>query len=521
MSLEGTGSATPGSSDKVAAGDVQLRVGVVVVAYNAASTLVKVLDRIPKDFRSRVEEVLVADDSSADATYLIGLGYREVAQDLALSVVRNPSNLGYGGNQKTGYCWAIEKGMDVVVLLHGDGQYAPEFLPEMVKPFEDSSVDAVFGSRMLTPGAARKGGMPLYKYLGNRLLTRIENWALGSSLSEFHSGYRAYRVSSLAKLDFQSYSDDFDFDTEIIIGMVDKAMHIYEIPIPTFYGDEICYVNGIKYAFQITKDALAYKAKRAFGSADVSSGPGYTFKTHPGSSHSRLLARVTDTKPLAIADIGCGTGLLSERLRAMGHHVTGVDKGTSDGVHERTDVFLEADLNQGIPGDLEGPFDLIVLADILEHLRHPEVLLEDLHGVLAPEGKVVVSVSNFAHWYPRVRVSAGAFGYDRRGILDEDHVRFFTRSTITRLLRSTGWKVTRREAIGVPWEELLGQESNIAALLGAMEKPGLFGMETLFAYQFLFEAVESPERGFSRKHQPREGSIISGVPLQDGWRETD
>ena len=144
--------------DEAGPDKVLARVGIVVVAYNAAATLAKVLDRIPKEFRSRVAEVFVSDDSSTDATYLVGLGYRQVVDDLRLSVVRNPENLGYGGNQKVGYRWAIEQGLDIVVLLHGDGQYAPEFLPQMVAPLELGSADAVFGSRMLERGAARKGG---------------------------------------------------------------------------------------------------------------------------------------------------------------------------------------------------------------------------------------------------------------------------------------------------------------------------------------------------------------------------
>ena len=237
----------------------QPAIGVLVVAYNAAGTLASVLDRIPKSFRPQIREVIVSDDSSSDATYLVGLGYKQVVEDLPLTIVRNEHNLGYGGNQKVGYQLAIEHGLDIVVLLHGDGQYAPELLPEMVAPLMEKECDAVFGSRMMVPGAARKGGMPLYKYVGNTVLTRIENAMLGMSLSEFHSGYRAYSVAALRNLPLSSLSDDFDFDTEIIIEMQDRGMEIHEIPIPTFYGDEICYVNGLKYAKDILADVLRYR----------------------------------------------------------------------------------------------------------------------------------------------------------------------------------------------------------------------------------------------------------------------
>src|SRR5690606_12531347 len=125
----------------------------------------------PRDFRPRIDHILVSDDASADATYLVGLGYKQLNVDVPLTVIRQDRNLGYGGNQKAGYRWAIEHGLDIVVLLHGDGQYAPEMLDEIVAPLERGEADAVMGSRMIDPGAARRGGMPLYKFVGNRILT--------------------------------------------------------------------------------------------------------------------------------------------------------------------------------------------------------------------------------------------------------------------------------------------------------------------------------------------------------------
>ena len=133
--------------------------------------------------------MIVSDDHSQDSTYLVGLGYQQIS-DLPITMIRQPKNLGYGGNQKAGYDLAIEHGLDIIVMLHGDGQYAPECLPEMVAPLLEGKADAVFGSRMMIKGAARKGGMPLYKFVGNRILSRFENAALGTSLTEFHSGYR-------------------------------------------------------------------------------------------------------------------------------------------------------------------------------------------------------------------------------------------------------------------------------------------------------------------------------------------
>jgi hypothetical protein len=164
----------------------------------------------------------------------------------------------YGGNQKVGFRYAMEKGMDIVVLLHGDGQYAPEVMQEIITPLEQGTADMVMGSRMMIKGAARKGNMPLYKFWGNRILTTIENGLIGTNLTEFHSGYRAYSVEALRTLPLDSMTTNWHFDTQIILEMLKRGYRISEVPIPTYYGDEICYVNGIPYAMHCVRESLGY-----------------------------------------------------------------------------------------------------------------------------------------------------------------------------------------------------------------------------------------------------------------------
>ena len=269
------------------------RVGIVVVAYNAASTLAKVLDRIPPAFVPRISDVLVCDDASDDSTFLVGLGYQQTSE-LPLTIIRQERNLGYGGNQKAAYRWAIEHGLDIVVLLHGDGQYAPEELPNIVAPIVDGECDAVLGSRMMEKGAARRGGMPLYKFVGNRILTTFQNAVMGTDLTEWHSGYRAYRVAALREIPFEQNHDGFDFDTQIIIQLVEAGKRIVEIPIPTYYGDEICYVNGIGYARDVVSDVVRYRMhKIGFGSGDTAfASRDYEVKEGELSSHEQILAWV-------------------------------------------------------------------------------------------------------------------------------------------------------------------------------------------------------------------------------------
>ncbi len=475
-----------------------MKIGVLVVAYNAATTLQQVLDRIPEDFRSEIDEILVQDDHSADATYLVALGYQQT-EDLPLTIVRHPENLGYGGNQKAGYRYAIDHGWDVVVLLHGDGQYAPELIPEMVAPIVEGRADAVFGSRMMERGQARKGGMPAYKYVGNRILSTFQNAVAGMDLTEWHSGYRAYATSALAQIAFERNSDDFDFDTQIILQLHDAGKQIVEIPIPTYYGDEICYVNGLSYARDITRDTLAYRlGKAGFGSGDlgaVDPDAGYSLKDSQASSHARIASWLAGRAPSRVLDLGCSGGFLAEELRANGHHVTGVDVETIAGVTERVDHFVVADLEAGIPDSVGTDFDVIIAADVIEHVRDPESLLAEMTKRLAPGGVIVASVPNFGHWYPRARVALGVFDYDQRGILDKTHLRFFTRRSLHGLVRRAGLTIRREEATGLPIEavaddvapSVVGRVTRLADQLAVNVRP------TLFAYQFVLELAPADD----------------------------
>jgi glycosyltransferase involved in cell wall biosynthesis len=238
------------------------KIGILIVAYNAEKTLENVLARIPIKFIPEISAILIADDASNDFTSNIAERIKESRRDLPITVIKHPVNLGYGGNQKSGYSWMISNSMDIVVLLHGDGQYAPEFLPQMIRPIRDSQAEVVFGSRMLDKRTALKGGMPKYKFVGNIILTFWQNLMAGTKLSEWHSGYRAYSISSLKKINFLRNSNYFDFDTEIILQMIDARQRIREIPIPTFYGEELSRVNGVKYGWQVTKHTTKWRINR-------------------------------------------------------------------------------------------------------------------------------------------------------------------------------------------------------------------------------------------------------------------
>jgi glycosyltransferase involved in cell wall biosynthesis len=234
------------------------RIGIFVIAYNAETTLTHVLERIPAEIVDKVAEIFVIDDCSPDRTYDVGRSYADGPAAAKLTVQRNPVNLMYGGNQKRGYEYAIRRGLDIVVLLHGDGQYAPEVMQRLLEPLETSRAEMVMGSRMLESGAALKGHMPLYKYVGNKVLTSMQNHLLGTHFSEFHSGYRAYSTQALRSVDFGNLTNSWHFDTQIILEFLHRHHRIVEVPIPTYYGDEICHVNGIPYAYQCVKETFQF-----------------------------------------------------------------------------------------------------------------------------------------------------------------------------------------------------------------------------------------------------------------------
>jgi glycosyltransferase involved in cell wall biosynthesis len=224
------------------------RIGIFIIAYNAINHLNKTIARIPPEVYEQVEEIFVIDDASQDNCYYAALGYKNEFNVEKLTVHRNEKNQGYGGNQKVGYQYAIDRGLDVVALVHGDGQYAPEALPLLLEPFMKDEADMVFGSRMSNPSDALKGGMPLYKFAGNRVLTYLQNKMSGLNLSEYHSGYRLYSTKALKSIPFQAFTNNWHFDTQIILALAERNFRIVERPIPTYYGDEICHVNGIPYA---------------------------------------------------------------------------------------------------------------------------------------------------------------------------------------------------------------------------------------------------------------------------------
>lgn len=230
------------------------RVAVVMPAYNASKTLSRTVAEIPSDI---VDDIILTDDASHDNTV-------DVAQSLGLHTLRHDANRGYGGNQKTCYANALNRGADIVVMLHPDYQYSPKLVTAMASMIASGHYDVVLASRILGKGALA-GGMPLYKYVFNRVLTLAENILIGEKLSEYHTGYRAWSRTALEKLPLLSCSDDFVFDNQMIAQAVFFGFDIGEISCPTRYFDEASSINfrrSVRYGFGVLATAMEFRLKK-------------------------------------------------------------------------------------------------------------------------------------------------------------------------------------------------------------------------------------------------------------------
>jgi glycosyltransferase involved in cell wall biosynthesis len=231
------------------------RIAVVLPAYNAARTLERTIEDIPRDV---VDDLILTDDASRDDTAAL-------SRELGLHTIVHSRNKGYGGNQKTCYRAALERGADIVIMLHPDYQYSPRLVPVMAWMIASGHYDAVMASRILG-GGALSGGMPLWKYVANRGLTLAENLLLGQKLSEYHSGYRAWSRKVLETLPLERCSDDFVFDNQMIAQAVYAGFKIGEISCPTRYFEEASSINfrrSVKYGLGVLETAGRYRLARA------------------------------------------------------------------------------------------------------------------------------------------------------------------------------------------------------------------------------------------------------------------
>lgn len=470
------------------------RLLIFIVAYNAQTTIAKVLSRIPRSLRGDNVEVLIIDDSSQDDTFGNGLRYQQRDAAFKITVLRTPENQGYGGNQKLGYRYAIDNGFDIVALVHGDGQYAPEKLPDLLAPLVRDEADAVFGSRMIDKRAARAGGMPFYKWIGNQILTGFQNRMLRTALSEFHSGYRLYSTAALAQIPFEKNTNDFHFDTEIIVQLVMKRLRIAELPIPTYYGDEICHVNGLKYAWDVFKTMLKARFHEMNLLFDrrfdvLPPEENYDLKLGYASSHTAAIdaARAGNR----VLDVGCGQGYVAREMVAKGCHVTGMDQYVPDTSAAGID-FIRWNLDRPEFPVNVSRFDQIMMLDIIEHLKEPEKFMDELRfAAICKRPEVVITTANIGFFVTRLMLFFGQFNYGRKGILDATHTRLFTFRSLKALLEQSGYNILEVRGIPAPFPKAIGNNF-VSRFFLCLNQACIRLSRGFFSYQIFVRAVAKP-----------------------------
>jgi glycosyltransferase involved in cell wall biosynthesis len=229
---------------------------VLIPAYNAGATIDRVFARIADRAKERIRRYVVVNDGSTDDTR--AALERLKATHTNLVILEHAHNRGYGAAEKTLLSYALNERADVGIILHADGQYSPESIPQLLIPFDRDTADLVQGSRMLSGGAFR-GGMPLYKLIANKCLTAIENLAFGMKLAEYHSGYMLYSRKTIASIPFLKLSDSFDFDLEMIVMARVKGLRIAEVPIPTIYADEVSHLKPVQYGLRVLSVVWSYR----------------------------------------------------------------------------------------------------------------------------------------------------------------------------------------------------------------------------------------------------------------------
>jgi SAM-dependent methyltransferase len=334
----------------------------------------------------------------------------------------------------------------------------------------------------------------------SRTLERI----VGKTSNEWLCPFRAYSTGVLGAIPFLNNSDQHVFDMEMLIGCVELGEKLAEIEVPVVSDDAFTLSDCVRLAKDSVIAAMRYRFhKMGFGTGSTAfNSPAYDVKVEENSSHDGLLRWFEEIEPGQILDVGCSDGTFGELLERRGHTVTGIDIQALPGIGGRITRFVEADLEQGLSQHFQNhSFDMVVLADVLEHVRSPGTLLREAKTVLKPDGRILVSIPNIGHWYGRVKVGLGLFSYDRRGLFDAGHLRFFTRVMFQRLAALERLHIVRFAATRTPLVDILsrGMESpengsatnrvlgGLSNVLSGVSAAGIRLWPTLFGYQLLFE----------------------------------
>lgn len=477
---------------------VHKKILICIFAVFDEEPVIDILNKIPKSLANFEHEILVLIDGSRDLYFQKVMKTVEALKLFNAQVLFTSEKLGYGGNQKLAFYYAIKHEFEMVISLDGSGQYPPENLEKFLFGMENSEVQAFVGSRFLEKGNGRQHKMSFYRFLGNKTVTFLQNLILDLNFSEFHSGFRAFRVKALEKTPFSFNSNGRKFDIEILIQFKLIGFPIKELPVSYVEGDKKGVMECFRYGMDALKLSLKYRLhkmalfyERKF---DVSTGfKKYTLKKGYPSSHQFALDEVKNNS--RVIDIGCGNSLIGEELTSLGCSVEAIDCENPEGL-SRINKFTNMNLNDENINIPIHDFDYVLLLDVLEHLEKPENFILNLRiHACGASPKIIISVPNIGFFAMRLSLFFGWFNYGVRGILDMGHRRLFTFNTIKKMLKDAGFEILICKGVPGPYPEAIGYNWLSRSLLCVNRwLVKIFPM--LFSYQIFMVVVPLPTLDF-------------------------
>lgn len=473
------------------------RILFLVVCKNAESAITAFLEQMSKDIWTDElsAELLVLDDHSTDRTFYMAMDFAERHPSRQVTVLSNPVGQDYGGNQKIGFHYAINHGFYAVANMTLGGPDPSVYVRQMLVPFLENRIDAVFVSGRRRFKDIVKSPSQLIGWLGQSLLVPLCNLFLGRRFATIFGGHRIYHTAVLQTINFEHNSDDYDFDSDIIIQLSDTQRIVQEIvadgsgwQLPVF-RELICLLKALRSCIssKIGKLGIYYNPK-----FDYEPPTNYRYKEKFGYDSSQQFAMDRVKEGSIVLDIGCGPGFMARRLKEKGAKTISVDLQICPETIENSWRCVEIDAEKYDFNDDFGKVDYILALDIMEHLRSPERLLQTLRQRFSrDEPEVIITTGNIGFFTLRLGLLFDSFNYGKRGILDMDHTRLFTFTTLTWLLETNGYKVIRKYGIPAPFPLVL-RKGRLANVLLLVNRVLIFLCKSLFSYQIAVIAKPYP-----------------------------
>lgn len=467
------------------------QVGVFLFDCVEEQKLAALLRRIPDPVAEVIETVVIMLDRPGlrFGPDLVGLA---LDRGVALHFHHPPRALEYGAVRKAAFEYGLRVGLDRMVVMHGDGRHPPEKLGALLDEALQHPRGLVVGSRLSGGLLSGRSGMPLSQAIGLRVAHGLQNSILHLRVEDYQSSYRVYSVSALRRIPWQLNSESRSFDDEVLVQFRALDEPIIGIPMEASWAEHASNIAALSYAVGALRIPLGYRLHQLHIAKQhkfiVTRDIHYTLKVSPTGSHMQIIDAIASGS--RVLDLGCSQGLLAGPLRERDVRVTGVDINSPENVAEELEDYYQRDLEEELDLPEERNFDYVVIADVIEHIKNRQRLLQGARRFLKPDGRLIISTPNIAIWFYRLSLLVGRFEYGPRGVLDMTHVHLYTRATFVREVEAAGFQIVKRRVTALPFEivfEATGK-SRLMQVVVDFYYALARAWPSMFAYQNILEA---------------------------------